>query len=203
MRVILILSLFSAFSFSCSSTTIENTQPVNENPVPVVANIDYPWKKSEDCQLRDYGASGVPSVLQNIMEQLSLTHRITQGINYSAKASNYHGPDAVENGGDVSFAIDLSIKCLKPDEIIALLELLAQNNIIAWYRLRGVDGWPKDEEEKYLNHIHAVYVKGTLKPQLAAQVQAWLDGKNGLTTNLPYSYWSPSHDIKNKIRDLL
>ncbi len=205
MRAFLITSLLFCIALISVTSSKANDQPASDtkNQAPEVVVDKYPWEENQNCPFDDYGATGIPSSVMAIMKKLSLTHRITQGINYAAKASNYHGPDTVENGVDVSFAIDISVKCLKDNEIIALLEILAQNDIVAWYRLRGVDGWPEDKEKKYLNHIHAVYVKGTLKPQLSAQVQNWLNGRNGLFTDLPYTYWTPSESVKDKIRDLL
>ena len=149
---------------------------------------EYPWSPEIECELNEYSPVGLIPPMEKSLNDISLTHRITQGFNSSVKASNYHGSDYELHGTSYSSAVDLSIRCLTDEHIKFLLGELASRGFAAWLRRNGEDGWRGQA------HIHAIWVLGKLKPQLDSQVKDWLAGRNGLVSDLPYEFWLPNSD---------
>ena len=63
-------------------------------------------------------------------------------------------------------------------------------------RKAGQDGWTGPP------HIHAIWAGCRLKPILREQVEDWLAGTNGLSSNQPYQFWQPAAEMKDKVAQL-
>lgn len=155
-----------------------------------------PWAQSRPCVLGNYSYSGLHPKAEQILADIDLTHRITQGLNNKVAGGNVHGVDTTHEGKEVTAAIDISVRCLSDSDIKKLLDTLASRNIIGWLRRKGQDHWPGPD------HIHAVWVGDQLKQRLKLQVESWLLGKNGLASDKPYQFWSPSEDDATRIRSV-
>ena len=104
----------------------------NENELAQVPIVKvHPWGSSSECKLGDYHSTGIHPEAESTMMDLDLGHRITQGFNPSAKASNYHGQDSISEGSPVTSAIDISVRCLSDAEIRLLLDTLAGHDILS------------------------------------------------------------------------
>jgi len=145
-----------------------------------------PWEPRPNCAVAPRGTGGLVPVAQRALEQAHVDHRVTQTINASADAANYHGQDLLVGGRAYTAAVDLSVSCLGDDDIKQLLSALADAGFAAWYRADGKDGW------KGRAHVHAVYAAEPLKLQLRGQVKSWLNGRTGLKGDAVYKYWQPS-----------
>lgn len=159
-----------------------------------------PWQASEKCQLNQSQPAGLYPQAAKTLSDLELTPRITQGLNQSISSQNVHGVDDVIDKVPYTAAVDISVKCLVGDQdskIKDLLRTLAESGFVGWYRQNGRDGW------KGPNHVHAIWIKQKLKPSLAKQVNSWLQGKNGLKSNLDYEYWQPTADLKGRVKGYL
>ncbi|MCU0120877.1 hypothetical protein N8H74_21660 [Pseudomonas sp. B2M1-30] len=155
---------------------------------------NFPWSSMHKCRLGSYAFHGLyPEALGQI-ERLQLKQRITQAWNGSQMSSNVHGTDSILGGKPVTGAIDLSVRCLSDVQIKSLLAELAGSGFIAWYRKDGLDGW------KGPSHIHAVWVHSPLKASLKRQAISWMNHKNGLKSDAPYSYWQPSETMVEFIK---
>ena len=144
------------------------------------------WEPRANCTVSARGAGGLVPVAQQALERVHADHRVTQTINASADPANYHGQDQVVGGHAYTAAVDLSVNCLRDDDIKQLLSALADAGFAAWYRSGGRDGW------KGKAHVHAVYAVEPLKPQLRGQVKSWLAGRTGLKGDAVYKYWQPA-----------
>ncbi|GEM_PF-4900495 len=160
----------------------------------IITHQAFPWSLDHACELGNYTVQGIIPAMLDTLTALSLTERLTNGFNPSSASSNYHGIDYTSNGINYSAAIDISIRCLTEDQIRTLLDELALRGFAGWYRKKGEDGW------KGKNHIHAIWVAAPLKRQLALQVKKWLAGKNGLTSDKKYTFWTPTPDAVAQIR---
>jgi hypothetical protein len=149
-----------------------------------------PWNPRRDCAIAKRSQDGlVPQALQALVT-IGVEHRITQTINPSSAAANYHGRDLSVDGKDVTAAVDISVRCLDVDAIRRLLSELAANGFAAWYREDGRDGWRGNA------HIHAVWAAEPLKRQLRAQVSSWLAGRTGLVGDARYEFWQPTDQLR-------
>lgn len=160
----------------------------------IITHQAFPWSLDNACVLGNYTVQGIIPAMLDTLTALSLTERLTNGFNPSSASSNYHGIDYTSNGINYSAAIDISVRCLTEDQIRILLDELAMRGFAGWYRKKGADGWSGD------NHIHAIWVTASLKRQLALQVKNWLAGKNGLTSDKNYKFWTPNPDALVQIR---
>jgi len=179
-------ALVVALLLGAGNAGAANTQAAN--------TASYPWSEDKVCKLSNYKYTGLHPVLRKALDDLRLLHRVTNALNPSPKRSNYHNVDEVIDGIEVTSAVDISVRCLNDTQIKELLSLLAQNDIVGWLRRDGIDGW------KGVQHIHAVWVGGKLKPQLKMQVHSWLEGRNGLKSNRHYDFWTPSEEEKSLIK---
>jgi hypothetical protein len=159
-----------------------------------IIHQQFPWSSNHPCELGNYHVQGVIPAMHDALAALSLTERLTNGLNRSKARSNYHGVDYSSNGKDYSAAIDISVRCLSEDQIRSLLDELSIQGFAGWYRAKGQDGWNGD------HHIHAIWVASPLKPALNVQVNKWLSGKNGLTSDKDYNFWTPKPDAIEGIR---
>lgn len=162
-------------------------------PVIVFAAAPQPWSARADCPIAASGEARLSPQAFSALIAIGVNHRITQTLNSSTAASNYHGPDLTLNGKTYTAAVDLSVRCLDAPSIKKLLSQLADHGFAAWYRENGKDGW------KGANHIHAVWAAEPLKPQLRNQVESWLNGRTGLVGNAKYEYWQPSEQERAKV----
>lgn len=178
-----------------AENTPEDASEIEEPVSPLNTRSAWPWSRSVQCSLGNYSHFGLhPSALERI-EELDLEHRITQAMNPSDKPSNYHGPDSIVGENDVTSAIDLSVRCLSDDDIKLLLDELASRNIVGWLRRGGMDGWNSAD------HVHALWVRAELKPQLQSQLHAWLVNRNGLRSDLPYQFWTPGKSDVARLKE--
>lgn len=165
---------------------------------------DAPWAPHSGCRPTNRGVSKLIPEAQIALKKLKLDHRVSQSLNTDrTDPRNYHWADSKIEGQEVSAAVDLSVECgstksakqpLDPNEIKQLLSALTDAGFVAWYRKNGQDGWIGGD------HVHAVYAKEPLKPQLQRQIASWLEGRTGLKNNAPYSFWSPTDSQKLAVR---
>lgn len=153
-----------------------------------------PWSAAVRCALNPAHPEGLHPDALAALKALSLTHRITQGINHKVERGNVHDTDGTVNGKPYTGAADISVRCLTAAQIQQLLGRLADAGFAAWYRKDGDDGWTGPP------HIHAVFAGCALKAVLRRQVESWLDGNNGLGGNTPYKFWKPAAAMKDKVR---
>jgi hypothetical protein len=123
---------------------------------------------------------------------------ISQTIGNAAASAGTHAQDGTSGGFAYCAATDLRTAGLSNAQVRTLLNKLANEGFAAFFRNPGQDGWPSSE----IRHIHAIYVGVHMKSSLRAQVNDWLNGKNGLASHTTYSFWQPSAAQKNKIRNL-
>jgi hypothetical protein len=164
-----------------------------QTPHPITT---YPWSAEVRCNLNPAKPQGLHPEAYSRLQGLALTHRITQGINHSSERGNVHDTDVTVNGKPYTGAVDISVRCLTQGQIKSLLDGLAKLGFAAWYRKAGQDGWSGPP------HIHAVWAGCRLKPVLRAQVEDWLDGRNGLPSNQPYQFWQASPEGIENVRKL-
>jgi hypothetical protein len=155
-----------------------------------------PWAPEVRCNLNPARPRGLHPGAYAALQNQAVAHRITQGINESSERGNVHYADGMINGKPYTGAVDISVRCLTPNQIKALLGRLADAGFAAWYRKQGQDDWTGPP------HIHAVWAGCRLKSILQYQVESWLDGRNGLGSNRPYQFWQPSSETKVKLRTL-
>jgi len=151
------------------------------------------WAPSEGCKINTHDAITLYSDALTALKHVSVDHRITQALNPSKAASNYHGADAIQDGMQKAGAVDLSVRCLSQADVRSLLSRLTDEGYVAWYRNPSADGWTGAP------HIHAVWVTGPLKRQLRRQVNSWIQGRNGLVGDARYGFWQPSKDQRDSI----
>jgi hypothetical protein len=163
----------------------------------LVFAADYPWSQGYKCNLKKPNARGLyPEALLELTK-LNLDHRITQALNKATAKNNYHNVDSLINDQEYTGAVDISVRCLNTDQIRSLLSKLAASGFAGWYRMDGVDGWHGPP------HVHAVWAGAKLKPILRWQIDSWMEGRNGLVSNLNYAFWQPSDGERLKIREII
>lgn len=123
---------------------------------------------------------------------------ISQTIGSAAASAGTHAQDGSIQGHPYSAATDLRTTGLTNTQVRALLHRLADQGVAAFFRDPGQDGWPSSE----VRHIHAIYVGVPMKASLRAQVNDWLNGRNGLASHASYTFWQPSAAQKQHIRAL-
>jgi hypothetical protein len=155
-----------------------------------------PWAPEVQCKLNPARPQGLNPGAYSALQSIAVAHRITQGMNDSPDRGNVHQADATINGKPYTAAVDISVRCLAPAQIKALLGQLAEAGFSGWYRKPGQDDWTGPP------HIHAVWAGSPLKPFLKYQVESWLDGRNGLSSNKPYQFWKPTPEMQLKVRNL-
>jgi hypothetical protein len=153
-----------------------------------------PWAPEKSCNVRKANTSGLYPKALSALAELFLDHRVTQALNRSTAPSNYHAPDGSIEGSEFTGAADISVRCLSEEQIKELLTKLAKSGFAAWYRKPGADGWTD------VAHVHAVWVRDPLKPVLKGQVKSWLEGRNGLRSNMTYKFWQPSNELRASVR---
>lgn len=124
--------------------------------------------------------------------------RIMQTIGGAPDSKGTHLQDGTVAGQPYSAATDISVRNWSQRKIRSVLEELGKEGFAAWYRQPGSDHWPSTSAP----HIHAVYVGCKMKPILRRQVNAWLEGRNGLRSNAPYRFYKWSGPAKSKVRSL-
>ena len=110
--------------------------------------------------------------------------RVTQTIGNAKASAGYHAKDGqITINGAVKInycaAVDFSVRGLTRSQIKKLLENLAKQGWVAWFR-----DWEGNE------HIHAVYVGIYMKPQLAAQVIDFLNDRTGLAGHAKEKFYT-------------
>ncbi|MBK6517296.1 MAG: hypothetical protein IPG04_25090 [Polyangiaceae bacterium] len=123
---------------------------------------------------------------------------ISQTIGSAPASAGTHAQDGVIDGEPYCAATDLRTVGLTNAQVYELLDVLASQGFAAFFRDPGHDGWPSDEAR----HIHAIYVGVPMKAALQAQVQDWLDGKNGLASHTTYTFYQASAAKKALIQAL-
>lgn len=123
---------------------------------------------------------------------------ITQTIGNAPASAGTHAADGTIGGQPYCAATDLSTSGLSDAEVLLLLDELTNQGFAAFFRDPGHDGWPADEAR----HIHAIYVGVGMKAALAAQVDDWLQGLNGLASHTPYGFYQASAAQKAVIAEL-
>src|SRR5438874_1295735 len=156
------------------------------------AAAKYPWSPEIRCALNPTNNNGLHPGALAALRGLEAAHRVTQGINHAAGPGNVHDTDGMFQGQPYTGAVDISVRCLTAAQIKTFLERLADVGFAAWYRKPGEDGWTGPP------HIHAVWAGCSLKTVLQQQLRSWLDGKNGLSSNMPYQFWQPSAGLREK-----
>jgi hypothetical protein len=155
-----------------------------------------PWAPEVRCNLNPAKPQGLHPDAFSSLQGLAVAHRITQGINHSPDRGNVHDTDGTFNGKPYTGAVDISVRCLTQAQIKSLLAGLANLGFAAWYRKAGQDGWSGPP------HIHAVWAGCRLKSILQEQVDSWLDGRTGLSSNETYRFWQAPQEVKEKVRKL-
>ncbi len=155
-----------------------------------------PWSPEVQCKLNPARPQGLHPGAYSALQSIAVAHRITQGMNESSDRGNVHQADTTINGKPYTAAVDISVRCLAPAQIKALLGQLADAGFSGWYRKQGQDDWTGPP------HIHAVWAGSPLKPFLKYQVESWLDGRNGLSSNNPYRFWKATPEMQVKVRNL-
>jgi hypothetical protein len=153
----------------------------------------FPWAPEYACRLNPARPQGLHPDAYSALRRLTAAHRITQGINHSVERGNVHDTDGTINGNVYTGAVDISVRCLSQAQIKTFLDDLANAGFAAWYRKAGQDGWTGPP------HIHAIWAGCRLKPILRQQVEDWLAGLNGLSSNQPYQFWHASAEMKDKV----
>jgi hypothetical protein len=166
------------------------------SPEPAFASEKFPWAPEVRCNLNSSQPRGLHPEAYSALRNLSVQHRITQGINHSSSRGNVHDTDVTLSGVPYTGAVDISVRCLSEAQIRSLLEHLANAGFAGWYRKDKQDGWSGPP------HIHAVWSGCSLKPILRWQVESWLSGHNGLRTNQPYQFWQSSVNMRDRLRAL-
>jgi hypothetical protein len=156
----------------------------------------YPWAPEVRCNLNPWKPQGLHPDAYSRLQGLAVAHRITQGINHLPERGNVHDTDGTVSGKAYTGAADISVRCLTQAQIKSLLAGLADLGFAAWYRKAGQDGWSGPP------HIHAVWAGCRLKPVLREQVEDWLEGRNGLSSNKPYQFWQASPETKETVGKL-
>ena len=156
----------------------------------------HPWAPEVRCKLNPAKPQGLHPDAYSRLQGLALAHRVTQGINHSPARANVHDTDGTFNGKPYTGAVDISVRCLTEAQIKSLLASLANSGFAAWYRKAGQDGWTGPP------HIHAVWAGCRLKSILQEQVEDWIDGRNGLSSNDLYQFWQAPQETKEKLRML-
>jgi hypothetical protein len=164
-------------------------------PVSLACAEGEPWRPRQDCAIAKHSPGGLVPQALAALGTIGADHRITQTINASTIASNYHGRDQTIDGKDVTAAVDISVRCLDEASIKRFLSELALSGFAAWYREDGRDSW------KGSAHIHAVWAAEPLKRQLRAQITSWLAGRTGLVGDAKYKYWQPSETERARVRE--
>lgn len=123
---------------------------------------------------------------------------ISQTIGNAPASAGTHAQDGTIDGEPYCAATDVRTINLSDAEVKVLLDDLASQGFAAFFRNPGHDGWPSSEAR----HIHAIYVGVAMKASLRAQVQDWIDGKNGLTSHTPYTFYQASPAKKALIQEL-
>lgn len=155
-----------------------------------------PWARDVVCNLNPSNSRGLHPDAIAALRSLSLDHRVTQGINHSVDRGNVHDTDVTIGGTRYTGAVDISVRCLTEPQIRTLLSSLADAGFAGWFRKPNEDSWTGPP------HIHAIWVRCPLKTVLRRQVESWLQGKNGLQTDLPYAFWKASAELNSKIASL-
>jgi len=157
---------------------------------------NYPWAPQFACKLNPSRPQGLHPDAYSALLNLAVAHRITQGINHSPERGNVHDTDGTLNGNAYTGAVDISVRCLTQAQIKALLASLANAGFAGWYRKAGQDDWTGPP------HVHAIWAGCRLKPVLRQQVEDWVAGLNGLSSNQSYQFWQPSSEMKDKVAKL-
>lgn len=123
---------------------------------------------------------------------------ISQTIGNAPASAGTHAADGTIDGEPYCAATDLRTINLSDAEVKVLLDDLAGQGFAAFFRDPGHDGWPSSEAR----HIHAIYVGVPMKASLRAQVQDWIEGKNGLTSHAAYTFYQASPAKKALIQEL-
>ncbi len=109
--------------------------------------------------------------------------RIGQTIGDDPRSVGYHRRDGVLKigGENIEYcaAVDLAVFGLNGPQITQFQNALAQEGFASFYRHEGK--WAGDE------HIHAIYGRLKMKPQLAGQTRDWLRTRH--KQNLPHLPW--------------
>jgi len=155
-----------------------------------------PWAPDARCKLNPSHPQGLHPEALSALRSQTIAHRVTQGINHRVERGNVHDTDGMINGTPYTGAVDISVRCLTNAQIQSMLGRLAGLGFAGWYRKEGQDGWVGPP------HIHAVWAGCRLKPVLQRQVEAWLQGKNGLGSDTQYQFWQPSSQMREKVRTL-
>ena len=119
-----------------------------------------------------------------------------------AASAGTHDKDGVDSDGNAySVCVDLSVHHPTPlddDEVKTVLSTVASHGFFPFYRRPGMDGWPAQDEL----HIHAVYAGSPMKPECQEQIHSGLRGRNGLVGDGVESFWQPSEEQQDLIREL-
>lgn len=121
--------------------------------------------------------------------------QIMQTIGGAAASAGTHAQDGTAGGYAYSAATDLSVAGLTDEEIRQYIADLAAAGYAGWYRNPGEDGVPAD----WTPHIHTIWVEAPMKLSLRNQVRSWMDGRNGLVSDLPYAF----HQWPQCVRDAI
>jgi hypothetical protein len=98
----------------------------------------YPWAPEFACKLNPAKPQGLHPDAYSALHNLTLAHRITQGINHSPDRGNVHDTDGTVNGIVYTGAVDISVRCLTPVQIRALLAGLANAGFAKAVRTAGL-----------------------------------------------------------------
>lgn len=117
--------------------------------------------------------------------------RVVQTIGDAKASAGTHAKDGTLHGEAYCAAVDLSVRRMSKDQIRTLLEKLADNGFVAWYRYRLSFIGNK--------HIHAIYVGLPMKESLRRQVKDYLNGRDGLACHLLEQFWTAPDSTDRKL----
>lgn len=125
--------------------------------------------------------------------------RIIQCLGNAPASKGYHGADGKANGKSYCVAVDFSVETFVDENGVVdkrrlrwFLYQLARNGFVGFARLEGV--WENNQ------HVHAIYVRHTMKPELESQVVDWLKGYNGLARRAREHFWQANEHVKAEIQ---
>lgn len=128
--------------------------------------------------------------------------RVGQTIGNAAASAGTHAADGIADGHSYCAAVDLRINnggnFLSDSQVKLLIAKLSEVGFAAYFRNPGHDGWPAQE----IRHVHAVFAGCPMKRALRNQVHDYLHGKNGLASHGAYTFFQPTQNAQNTIRNL-
>lgn len=165
------------------TTPPDNYQEILEGNGPV--NISQNKSTGESIK-------GIDPLASDALRKAGFTEDdVVQGLGNASASAGTH---KAEPGSEYTAAVDLSTAGKSDAEIRDMLERLRSQGFACWYR--GGEKWESNE------HIHAIYSGIPMKESLQNQVEAYVNGKDGLVGDNDETYAPPTDREKNIVSTL-